>query len=449
MTSISSPHRVASPGSLSLRELQLAPPRPALRATLLAVLALVGALLAWSLVAELDIIAVAPGKLVPVSQVKTLQALESGMVRDILVHEGDRVRAGQVLLRLDPTLATADAEQVGAELRLKRMIVRAIDAELAGKPFVRASGEPSGMFLQVRAQFGARRTAVEDAVAQERAAGLRSRNERVAAERQLDKLRQSLPAYQQAAESYARLLQEGFIGELAANDKRREAIEREQDLAVQAATIEALAAALAQSERREEQLRSAYRADLMRERVDAHAAIQRLEQEQEKTGFRFRQLEVLAPQDGVVKDLAVRAPGFVAQAGSPLMRIVPNGDPLIAEAMLANEDVGFVEIGQLARIKMATYPFQKYGLLEGRVAQISADAFDGSESQRAGNSASPLTYRALLELAAQQLLAPNGQVLDLAAGMAATIEIHQGRRTVMEFLMSPLQRVTAEAARER
>jgi HlyD family secretion protein len=245
------------------------------------------------------------------------------------------------------------------------------------------------------------------------------------------------------------LLKDGFIGELAANDRQREAIEREQDLKAQEATIEAFAAALAQSERRQQQLQSSYRADLLRERGEALAAVQRLDQEQAKSGFRSRQLEVIAPQGGVVKDLLVRAPGFVVQPGSALLRIVPDGDPLVAEAMLANEDVGFVEMGQRARIKLMTCPFQKYGMLEGRVTQISADALDGAEAQRPPAAAAPLTYRALLELATQQLPAPNGRGLELAAGMAATIEIHQGRRTVMEFLLSPVQRVTAEAGRER
>jgi len=433
--------------SVSLHELQGTPPRGALRATLLSLLILVGTLLAWSLLAQLDIVATAPGRLIPLSQVKVVQAPEAGVVSAILVNEGDRVRARQLLMRLDATVAAAESEQVANDLQLKRLIVRAIDAGLGGRSFFAVHDDPLLLFKQVQAQFAARRQAFEDAVAQEEQASERTRHERRAAERQLEKLRETLPTYQQAADSFTRLLEDGFIGELAARDKQREAIEHEQDLKAQEATIEALTAALAQSERRRQQLKSNYRADLLRERVDALAALQRLEQDAVKLDFRTRQLDVLAPQDGVVKDLVVRAAGNVVQAGGALMRVVPDGDPLIAEAMLANEDVGFVEVGQRARIKLMTYPFQKYGMLEAWVAQISADALEAGE--RPTGAGTPHSYRALLDLATQQLLSPDGTGLELTAGMAATIEIHQGQRSVMEFLLSPVQRVASEAGRER
>jgi HlyD family secretion protein len=433
--------------SPSLREVATTPPRPVIRTTLVTLLATVAALLVWSFVAQLDIVATAPGRLVPVSQVKSVQAAEPGVVQELRVHEGDRVRAGDVLLRLDPTLARAESAQVASELQWKRLTVRAIDAELAQAAFLPARDDPPRMYLQVQAQFRARRQALEDAVAQEREVAARAGHEMMAAQRQLDKLRQTLPTYRQAADSYAQLLREGFIGELAANEKQRDAIERAQDLKAQEATVEALTAALAQSERRQQQLRSSDRADLLRERVEAQAALQRLEQDVNKTGFRARQLDLVAPQDGTVKDLVVRAAGYVAQPGSVLMRIVPDGDPLVAEAVLANEDVGFVEVGQPARVKLMTYPFQKYGMLDAHVTQISADALD--ENERAAAPRTPLAYRAVLELAAQRLIAPGGGEFELTAGMAATIEIHQGRRTVMEFLTSPVRKIAAEAGRER
>src|SRR5262249_36496128 len=116
-------------------------------------------------------------------------------------------------------------------------------------------------------------------------------------------------------------------------------------------------------------------------------------------------------------------------------------------ASLANEDVGFVEVGQPARIKLVTYPFQKYGLLDARVTQISADALEASE--KISNSGVPLAYRALLELATQRLMAADGTELDLAAGMAATMEMDKGRRRVREFVLSRVQGIVREGGRER
>lgn len=437
--------------SISLHQLTTTAPTGALRVTLWTLLALVAVLLAWTLTAKLDIVAVAPGKLVPASQVKIVQAADAGIVREILVRDGDRVAAGQTLLRMDATLTGADAGQIAHELALKRITVRAIDAALGGRALAAQAGDPPALFAQVSAQFFARRQALNDAVLQEQQAATRARGERLAAQQIRDKLHTTLPVVRQSAESFAKLHKEGFVGELMANDKRREAIEREQDLKAQEATLHALDAAIAQAESRIAQLRSNFRSQLLTERVEAQAVVERLQQEQAKLGFRTALLELRAPQDGVVQNLATHTPGAVVQPGTALLQVVPKGDALRAEAALANEDVGFVEVGQRVKLKLAAYPFQKYGLLEGRVVQLSADAQEpeaAAKATGAPNVTPPLTYKAVIELEAQSLTLPSGGRLALAPGMAATVEIQQGRRTVMEYLLSPVQRVASEAGRE-
>ena len=443
----------AGSGAALLRQIETTPPARAAAALLWTLVGLGAALVVWAVSARLDIVATAPGRLVPASQVKTVQSAEPGIVREILVRDGDRVTAGQVMLRLDATIAGADAAAVAGELMRKRITLRAIDAELAGQQLLPVEGDAAPVFGQVRAHFAARRQALLDALAQEEQAGARARSDLLAARRLRDKLSSTLPMLQQSAESHARLHREGFVGELLAAEKRRELLEREGDLKAQEAAAEALAATVAQSDRRREQLRSAYRADLLREGVEAAATVQRLEQESHKSGLRAQLMEVRAPQEGIVKDLAVHTPGAVVQAGSPLLQVVPTGDRLHAEALLANEDIGFVEVGQPVKMKLAAYPFQKFGLLEGRVVQIGADAIAQADAARAAGThpmAAPAqTYKAVIELAEQRLRLPNGRHLEIAPGMALTAEIHQGRRTVMEYLLSPVQRVAMEAGRER
>jgi len=438
--------------SLSLQELTATAPAAALRAVLWTLVALVAILLGWALIARLDIVAVAPGKLVPASQVKTVQAAEVGIVRAILVHDGDHVTAGQPLIRMDTTLAGAEASQIAHELALKRITIRAIDAAHAGRNPSMRSDDPPALFAQVAAQFLARRQALEDAAHQEVQSATRARGERLAAEQVRDKLQVTLPVLQQSADSFSRLQQEGFVGELMANDKKREAVEREQDLKAQLATVQALEAAIAQAEQRAIQLRSTFRSQLLTERVEAQAVVEKLQQEQAKLGFRNDLLEIRAPYDGVVHNLVTHTTGAVVQPGTALLHVVPTGDALRAEAALANEDVGFVGVNQHAKVKLAAYPFQKYGLIEGRVTQISADAQEVDTTAKAFGSvqaAPPLSYKAVIELDAQSLVLPNGERLQLTPGMAITAEIHQGRRTVMEYLLSPVRRVTAEAGRER
>ena len=129
-----------------------------------------------------------------------------------------------------------------------------------------------------------------------------------------------------------------------------------------------------------------------------------------------------------------------------LLNIVPLSVPLVAEVAIKNEDVGFVQAGQSAKVKLMAYPFQKYGLIEGTVEHVAADANIADQRQQAQPAQ---TYKAFVKLKAQTLSAPNRDQLKLSPGMSVVVEIHQGQRSVMEYLLSPVQKVGQEAGRER
>jgi len=451
--SVSPASAVLSPEALDfapdLLAIQERPPARLPRALLLTVAALVGLLLAWAAFAQLDIIATAEGRLVPVSFTKVVQPAEAGVVTEILVKEGEAVKEGQLLMRLDARASQADTEALGREVALKKLTLRRIEAELADRPLLPGRGEPAELYAQVDAQFRARRQAYLDGVAQEEQTRARARADLLAAQQQLSKIAQTLPSYQQSAQAYRQLVKEGFVGELAASEKGREAIEREQDLKVQTANVQSVALAVAQSERKLATLRSQYRSQLENERIDTLALLNRSDQELQKSAVRAGQLEIRAPNAGIVKDLATTTRGAVVSAGALLMNIVPQDEPLQAEVQLRNEDVGFVGVGQLAKVKVAAYPFQKYGLLDGRVTLVSADAVDPKQ-QPAQPGQPPLNYRAVVQIDAHQLHSlATGERLALNPGMAVTAEVQQGRRSVIEYLLSPVRQLGQEAARER
>ena len=147
----------------------------------------------------------------------------------------------------------------------------------------------------------------------------------------------------------------------------------------------------------------------------------------------------------MVKDLATHTTGAVLAPGAVLMTLVPEGEPLLAEVWLQNQDAGFVRAGQQARVKLASFPFQRYGMLDGRVLRISADSTDRAD---AGKPAAAYAYRALVELSSQALRSGDSTHA-LLPGMQLTAEIRLADRTVLEYLLSPLQKVAAEAGRER
>lgn len=430
-----------------LLTIQQSPPAQWPRGALLAVCALVGALLLWACFAKLDVIATAQGRLVPLSFTKVVQPAEPGVVQDILVKDGQAVKAGDVLLRLDARLAQSELSGLGRDVAIKRLSLLRIEAELAERPFLAPADAPADVVAQVQAQYRARRQSFLDAIAQETESLNKAKADLASAQQILSKLRQTVPIYQQSAQAYDKLLKEGFVGEVAANEKKREFVEREQDLKAQEAAVQSLQAVIAASDRKIASIRSNNRSQLENERIDTLTQLNKSGQELSKSTIRSGLLEIRAPNDGIVKDLAVTSQGAVVQAGSLLMNIVPQNEQLQAEVLLSNEDVGFVAQGQKAQVKVAAYPFQKYGLIDGQVSLLSADSADPKQQQQTQQPT--LSYRALVSLNSQHLQTLSGEKLQLTAGMLVVAEIHQGRRTVLEYLLSPVMKVGAEAARER
>ncbi len=439
--------------SAPLLRMQEQAPHPLGRRVLQVLSLLLIGLLLWSLVGQLDIVAVAEGKLIPQSYVKIVQPPESGIVQEILVKEGDRVRAGQVLMRMDPVATEADGKSVDAELARKRLSLKRIDAELSGRPLAFGTADPAPLAAEILAQHKANRAALESALAEERTRLAKARSEKAAAERVRQKLLATLPHYHEQEQAFAKLSKQGFAGPLMASDKRRERMEKEEDLRTQEHLIESARAGIEQSERKLAQIESDSRKQLHTERNEVQGSIDKLTQESAKLSHRRGLLELRASQDGVVKDIATHTSGTVVQPGTVMATLVPQGEQLKAEVWVSNEDIGFVRTGLPVKVKLAAFPFQKYGMIEGIVEHVGADALDSAAQEATAASADrkgvrPLTYKALVSLKAMNLRVDTEQ-LELGAGMQATAEILLGRRSVMEYLLSPVRKAWHEAGRER
>ncbi len=458
-----------SPGLLRI---QAQPPTPFARTLLYSLLILLALLLIWAIFGRLDVVASASGKLLPQSYLKIVQPSEQGVIRDILVEEGQHVKAGQVLMRMDTTLTEADGKTLESDALSKRLALRRIDAELADRPFDKQPGDPlasADLYAQTLAQYRANRTAYEAAMAQERSLRDKAQSDLAAAEEIRTKLIKTLPHYRQQDEAYERLARDGFASKIMAADKARERIEKEQDLKSQEHLIASAQSTLTQSSRKLAQITADYRRQLRAERADIEDRLDKSRGELAKQQYRYNLHELKAPQDGcggvaaeqpgthrptpggcIVKDLATHTAGTVISPGTILMTLVPHDEILRAEVWVGNEDVGFIHTGEPVKIKLAAYQFQKYGMVEGRVAHLSADASDTPPNQQPGKSGSslPFAYRALIDLKAQHLVA-DGVRHSLAPGMQVTAEIHLGTRTILEYLLSPVMGAFQEAGRER
>ncbi len=426
------------------------PPPKWPRMVLLSVLGLVGLLLLWSVLGKLDVVASAEGRLVPQSKLKIVQPADAGIIVDILVREGQAVTAGQVLMRLDPRLIDADRTTAVGEHAQLALQLRRIDAELASVPIRRMAGDPPALFERISQQGQAHRQAYLDAVAAERALADKLRSDLQAASELQSKLEKTLPMAQRSAEAHERLQGEGFISRIMADDKQRQLVEVMQDLRAQQAAVASLQAMLVNSDKKLVQLESVYRSDLLAERASLDAQLRRVTGEKDKLEHKSGLLLLRAPQAGTVKDLSTHTVGTVVAPGTVLMSLVPQDEPLRAEVMVRNEDAGFIHLGQPVKVKLAAYPFQKYGMINGVIDHIGPDVADPATGSREGLDPAQTfaRYPVWVKLSAQRLMV-NDKPLLLTPGMQVVADIHQGRRSVLEYLLSPVQRAWMESARER
>lgn len=438
-----------------LLRIQKKPPAPLAGWVLRILVLMLACIGVWAALGPLDIVAVADGKLVPSGYLKIVQPAEQGIVREILVNEGEQVKEGQVLIRMDSVATQADVKTVQAEYQNKRLALRRIEAELAGTRLARHSGDPAELYTQVQAQYAANVRAYENALAQERSLLDKANNDLAAARQTKSKLEQVLPHYVEQEKAFEKLARDGFAGRILYTDKQRERIEREQDLRTQEFIIRSNLALIEQSERKLAQIGADYRRQLQAERIEVAAQYERLRQDLARNEHRQELLELRAPQAGTVKDLATHTAGTVTMPGTILMTLVPRSEELLAEVWISNQDVGFVRVGQPVKLKLAAFQFTKYGMVEGTVRQVSADATEAPSANTRSDALTgrdrpmgPLAYRALVELRTQ-VLESDGARYPLHSGMQAAAEINLGTRTVLEYVLSPVRKAFQEAGRER
>jgi len=381
-------------------------------------------------------------------------APQPSRIAEITKAEGDLVKAGQVLARMDTSMSDADGRTLAGDLHLKSLQLRRIDAELAGAPLKRTQTDPIELFAQVEAQHQQRRQAYIDSLAEQRALMQKAKEDLSSAQAVKLSLEQTLPVLVAQDEGWEQLAKEGFAGKLMAMDKKRARLEKEGELRAQTHNVASLTAAIAQAQERTAQITSNYRSQLLNERVQAEGEYRKLTQESVKQEHRHGLLELRAPQDGLVKDLSTHTLGSVVQPGTVLMTLVPANEALVAEVWVANLDAGAVAVGQPVKVKLAAYPFQQYGMVEGEVQHVSPDSSEQTASGKSEKphqgceAAMPLSYRALVSLKTSYLLR-DGMKYRLAPGMQVTAEVNLGSRTVLEYLLSPVQKTVHEAGREK
>ena len=409
--------------------------------------------LLWLTFGEIDVVASAPGKLIPADNVKLVQPAEAGIVRAILVRDGQHVRKGQPLVALDPTVSTAEAAQAEKALRtaeLDAARAKAILSALDGNAlaFVAPAGTPTEISETQRRLATAELGDIEGGIAayeNDRQAASSAREE---ARKQAVKLDETLPLLDEQLHANEQLLEKGYVSKLKVIEMRRQrmAAARDRDIALD--TANKAQAQMARAGNSASQSRSQARAKVLDQLAKAEAEADLRREELTKATQRSSLQQLLSPVDGTVAQLVVHTIGGVVEPAKPIMVIVPKGGSLVAEVKLANKDVGFVRVGQPVAIKLEAFPFTRYGTVPGHVEWISADAIEDEKAPQTKPTALGLVYTVRVSLDRAAIGSGNERV-QLLPGLSTTADIRTGRRSIMSYLLSPIDETRLDAGRER
>ena len=442
------------------------PPSPIGRAIALTLIAAFFAALTWASLGKVDMIASAQGKIVPSGRSKIVQPFEIGVVRSILVKDGQEVKAGDVLIELDPTISDAELRHLQSDLVSAQLDVARLRAALA-------DGDPLAAFHPPKdapeALLATQRQLLIDQTSEQRAklAALDRERTQREAERStyaatIAKIQALIPILQQLVDMRKTLMEQEIGSKVLYLQDLDQLVEQQKELAVQQGHLQEAEAALAAVVAKREQAVEEYRRTRLGELAEAEAKTAGLAQDVVKASEKARLQILRAPVDGTVQQLAVHTVGGVVTPAQALLEIVPADTRLEIEAMVQNRDVGFVHAGQKAEIKVDTFSFTKYGLLHGKVLNVSADSIDrdkpvlengnktnssntDSDSEPQGHE---LVYAARVALD-RTSMDVDGRNVPLSPGMAVTVEIKTGAQRVITYLLSPLLRFKPESLRER
>ena len=361
------------------------------------------AAIVWASIAEIDQVSRVQGRVVPEAREQVIASLDSGLLAELKVREGEEVQAGQELARLDPTRVEAQENEGTLRRTAMRVAVARLRAEAYGAKFELPADVPpkSEAVALERQAFEARQRLLDEAVSSlDRSIGLLAKELRVA---------QDLSA-------------RGLMSEVEVMRVNRQINDLRQQ--------------------RQERI-SRFRQEASQELTRQENELAALDEQQVVRQDAMKRTVLRSPVHGIVKNIRITTLGGVVSSGLPIMEIVPLGPTVLIEARVPPSEVGFIQVGQRAIMKIAGYNVN--GGLEGKIEVISADTLGDNEKLTATGDAR--YYRALVR-ADQNTLMRNGEPLPVIPGMSATVEIKTGERTVLSYLLRPLLK-SQEALKER
>lgn len=392
--------------------------------------------LLWASIAQVDEVTRGNGEVIPSSKVQLIQASEPAIIEELMVRSGQRVKAGELLARLDDTQSASELGQISAETQS----LTAREARL------RSEGGGGSMVCEgsrcddETALSAARRSALSSRVAALRAQAAQSQRDANEAAATIDTLTQSLAL----AEDKVRRLEAtgpGIVPITEINDARADVVDIRGRIAAAREQRGRAQSAVAEANAQANEAMATFRQDALDERSRVAERIAVNEESLRGAEGRVSRTELRSPVDGIVNDVQATTIGGFVQAGEKVMEVVPVGDKLLVETRVNPKDIAFVKVGDKALVTVTAYDFSTYGGLDGRVVEVSADSLYDEVEREA-------YFNVIVETDKAFLMA-GGRELPITPGMMTSTQIITGKKSILAYLLKPFNKARSEALRER
>jgi HlyD family secretion protein len=407
--------------------------------------ALVFGTIGWAYFSKVDEVAVTQGELIPSAQIRPIRALEGGVIGEIRVKEGDFVQPGDVLIVQDPQLPQAEVDRLEASAELIRQDIARLEAEQAGRSLTGNASKDQLLEARLR-EYDTRRSAAE-AEAQRNLAGISEAQARLARlQENLASARSTLITAQERERTLQTLVNdEGAVPRfdyLEAKDRLTQAQDQvaslEQEIAAQQQAIRQAEQSYQASQRMVERVGAERQSDILSQLSQRREELANLEGQLNQAKIRTDGQMITAPVAGRIYNLQASMAERSVAPGEELMSILPEGQDLMLEVKVLNRDIGFVQAGMPAKVKIATFPFQEFGTISGEVVHISPNAIVDKDLG--------MVFKAQVRIDRTTVFVPTqNREVELVPGMAASAEIVTRQRSVLTFLLEPITRRFSEA----
>lgn len=419
------------------------PPSPLGRIIIFTIIGVFCIALLLSLVCKVDIIAIAPGKIISSGHNKLIQPLKSGIISDIFVRDGQAVKKGDPLVQIKFEDAEINRTRLEQELMFSSMDVARLTALLDDRPlkaFKPPKNAPAELITKNEVMLRNEADKIKSQIEVINDQLLQTKAEKETALAAIKKIERMLPNVRYRIQGYQDIFEKGSISKSFYLEKEKELIQYEEDLEVQKKTLSEIEAKIQVLVTQKKQEKLNFKNDILYRLQEASNKEKLLKDEYANAQWIDGLTTIKAPEDGIIQEMEIHTVGGVVTPAQTLMKLVPSGSVLEVEAMVLNKDIGFVKEDQHVTIKVDSFPYTRYGTIDGSILHLSKDAV---ENEQLG-----LIYVARISMAKDTIRVEDKDIR-LSAGMSIIAEIKTGRRRLIEIILTPFMEYASESLRER